>query len=326
MTTPTLRLPIIPGADSSCRSEARTPGVKSVPRVLIRSSLVLATALALMACGSSSTAARHTPSPSASAGAGGGAPASTPGAFPSRTPGAPGPLPPASFSCSSAIPPAHQLALVQLKGVSGYVVRDITDILHPVTRCTFHGGGYFRFISETRLSYVVTGGSNLGAPGALYLADLSSGSTSLVRAWTYGGYASWIYAWSPDGSRLTYLSSDQTGLQWHMLSAAGDRLLASLGQVAPRGVNNDNDDAMVGFTADGQYVAVEQTFTQGKGTTSATPIQVNRVSDGRLAYSATDGTLAVWAGTGARLLFRTSAGVQAWAPSGGARPATAAAA
>jgi WD40-like Beta Propeller Repeat len=206
---------------------------------------------------------------------------------------------------------------VQLKGVSGIVVRDITDILHPVSRCTFHGGSYFHFVSETRLSYIVMGGSNLGAPGALYLADLGSGTTSLVRSWTYGGYASWIYAWSPDGSKLTYLSSDQAGVTWHMLSAAGDRLLASLGQVAPRNVNVDQDDAMVGFSADGQYVAVEQTFTQGKGTVSATPIQVDRVSDGSIAYSSTDGTMAAWAGTGARLLFRTNAGVQSWSPAGG---------
>jgi hypothetical protein len=290
----------------------------------IRSAVAVASCLAVMACGGSSAAARHSPSLSGSVNPSSSAAASTPGsAFPSPTPGGPAAVPPASFSCASTISPAHQLVVVQLKGVSGYVVRDITDILHPVTRCTFHGGSYFRFLSETRVSYIVTAGSNLGAAGALYLADLTSGSTSLVRSWTYGGYASWVYAWSPDGSRLTYLSSDQTGLQWHLLSASADRLLASLGQVAPRGVNLDNDDAMVGFSADGQYVAVEQTFTQGKGTTSATPIQVNRVSDGSLAYSRTDGTMAVWAGTGARLLFRTSGGVQSWAPSGGVIPVSA---
>jgi len=232
-------------------------------------------------------------------------------------------VPPITFSCASAIPPAHQLALVQLHGVSGYVVRDITDILHPVTRCTFHGGSYFRFVTETRISYIVTSSADAGASGSLYLADLAGGSTSLVRTWTNGQYASWVYGWSPDGSHLTYLHSDPSGVQWHMLSAAGDRLLANLGQVVPRDISGDNDDAMVGFSADGQYVAVEQTFTQGKGTTSATPIQVNRVSDGSLAYSATEGTMAVWAGTGARLLFRTAAGVQSWSPSGGAIPVSA---
>src|SRR5579859_2608977 len=322
MTTPTLRLPTIPGADSRRRLERRTPGVKSLARVLIRTSLVLATALVLMACGGSSSVARHSPSPSGSV-----APttaASTPGAaFPSPSPGGPAAVPPITFSCASATPPAHQLALVQLRGVSGYVVRDITDVLHPVTRCTFHGGSYFRFVSETRISYIVSASGGQGAAGALYLADLGNGNTSLVRSWTYGGYASWVYAWSPDGQRLTYLNSDQTGVQWHLLSATSDRLLVTLGQFPARDVNQDIDDIMVGFSADGQYVAVEQTFTQSSGTTSATPLQVNRVSDGSLAYSRTDGSMAVWDGAGARLLFRTGAGVQSWAPTGGVIPVSA---
>src|SRR5579859_5814550 len=321
MTTPTLRLPTIPGADSSLRLEARTPGVKSLARVLIRSSLVLATALVLMACGSSSTAARHSPSPSAPAASGSSPGASTPGGpFPSPTPGGPPAVPPITFSCSSAIPPAHQLALVQLKGVSGYVVRDITDILHPVTRCTFQGGSYFRFVSETRLSYIVTASADQGAAGAMYVADLNAGTTSWVRAWANSGSLSSVYGWSPDGQALSYISSVvNNNVEWHLLSAAGDRLLAKLGTIPSRGVNRDNDDAMVGFSADGQYVAVEQTFIQG----TTPPIQVNRVSDGSLAYSRTDGTMAVWAGTGARLLFRTSAGVQSWGPSGGVIPVSA---
>jgi hypothetical protein len=95
-----------------------------------------------------------------------------------------------------------------------------------------------------------------------------------------------------------------------MLSAAGDRVLANLGTVPGRGIGPD-DDTFTGFSADGHYVAVEQTFA---GTVH---IQVNHVSDGTVAYSRTDGTMAAWAGAGARLYFRTSAGVQAWDPTGG---------
>jgi Tol biopolymer transport system component len=209
---------------------------------------------------------------------------------------------------------------VQLKGVSGYVVRDITDILHPVTRCTFQGGSYFHFVSETRLSYIVTAGGDLGAAAAMYVADLNAGTTSYVRVWASSGSLSFVYGWSPDGRALTYISSvANNNVEWHLLSAAGDRLLAKLGNVPSRGLNRDNDDAMVGFSADGQYVAIEQTFIQG----ATPPIQVNRVSDGGIAYSRTDGTMAAWAGTGARLLFRTSAGVQSWAPSGGVIPVSA---
>jgi dipeptidyl aminopeptidase/acylaminoacyl peptidase len=219
--------------------------------------------------------------------------------------------------CTSQIPSGHQLALVTLRGVQGIVVRDVTDIQHPVTRCGFSGGAYFRFISATRVSYIVTSSGDLGASGALYLVDLGSSTTSLVRSWTAGGYASWVYAWSPDGQKLTYLSSDTAGVKWHLLSAAGDKTLASLGIVPGRGVNLDNDDAMVGFSADGQYVAVEETFTAQKGATTGTPpIQIVRLSDFKQVYLRSDGTMGAWAATGARFYFRTSAGVMVWDATG----------
>jgi dipeptidyl aminopeptidase/acylaminoacyl peptidase len=237
--------------------------------------------------------------------------------FPSPTAGGPTPPPPVAVVCQSQVPAGHQLALVSLQGVQGVVVRDVTDINHPVTRCGFHGGAYFRFVSSTRVSYIVTSGSDLGASGALYMVDLNQSTTSLVRAWSYGGYASWVYAWSPDAQKLTYLSSDTTGVTWHLLSAAGDKTLASLGMVPGRNVNLDYDDAMVGFSADGQYVAVEETFTAQKGaTTGIPPIQIVRLSDLKQVYQRADGTMATWGATGARFYFRTTGGVLVWDPTG----------
>lgn len=249
--------------------------------------------------------------------------ASTPIPFPSPTPGGPTPPSPMAVACTSQIPPAHQLALVRINGVSGIVVRDVTDIGHPVTRCVISGGSYLRFINSTRISYIVTSSGDLGASGALYLVDLNTSTTSLVRAWSSGGYASWVYAWSPDGQKLTYLSSDSSGVQWHLLSAAGDKMLAALGTVPGRGVNLDSDDAMVGFSADGQYVAVEETFTAQKGATSTPPIQIVHISDGKQVYLRSDGTMATWGATGARLYFRTAAGVQVWDATGKVQTASA---
>src|SRR5206468_6504741 len=170
---------------------------------------------------------------------------------------------------------------------------------------------YVRFISVKKMSYIFTASGDQGAAGALYIFDMATGATSLVRAWSYGGFGSWAYNWSPDGSHLTYIDSDSNqDMRWHLLSSAGDRLLADLGAVPARGANPDSDDLFLGFSADGQYVAVEQTFTP-------TPIRVHRVSDGSAAYTRTHGTTAAWAGSGARLYFRASAGVQSWAPGGG---------
>jgi dipeptidyl aminopeptidase/acylaminoacyl peptidase len=214
--------------------------------------------------------------------------------------------------CASQIPSGHQLALVTLRGVQGVVVRDVTDIGHPVTRCGFSGGSNFRFITETRVSYIVTS-SGLGSPGALYMVDLQTQTTSLVRKWASGGYGSWVYAWSPDGRALTYLDSTPTGVLWHMLSAAGDVTLSpTLGTTVARGISPDNDDAWVGFSADGQYVAVEETFTAG----GQPGLQIHRYGNTAITYSRRDATMATWGATGARLYFRSSVGVQVWETTG----------
>lgn len=274
-----------------------------------RSPLVLVAAVMLMACGGSSSAASHSPaahSPSAN---------STPSAAATQAP-FPSPngttsVPPVAASCTAPPSPGNKLVLVNLRSVSGIIVRDITDIGHPQNRCKLSGGSYFRFVSATRLSYIVTASGDQGAAGALYMFDMATGATSLVRAYGYGGFGSWAYAWSPDGSHLTYIDSDsKQDMTWHLLSASGDKLLADLGAVPARGANPDNDDLFLGFSADGQYVAAEQTFTP-------TPIRVHHVSDGSVAYTRTDGSMAAWAGTGARLYFRTGAGVQSWAPGSG---------
>ncbi len=287
----------------------------------VRGAVAIAVAVVLVACGGSSTANRSTPavssSPAASASASpsGGA---TPSAFPSPSPGVSARVQPVSLTCASTPSAGEHLALVTLRGGSGIIVRDITDLAHPVSRCSFGGGTQFRFYNATHVSYIVTAGGDLGAPGALFLADLTTRTTSLVRAWSYGGYASWVYAWSPDGRFLSYIASDQNATHWHLLSANGDKDLLNVGAVVPRDVNLDNDDVMVGFSADSQYVAIEQTYTQGKGASAgAPPIQVDRVSDGSVVYNRPDGTMAAWAGAGAKLYFRTTVGVQSWAPGQG---------
>jgi len=268
-----------------------------------------------LACGSSSSTSHLSPNASSTPASASPSAVTTSQAFPSPSPGVTASVAAVPLSCSSTPAAGEHLALVTLRGSSNVVVRDVTDVSHPSSRCTFKGGGYFRFYNATHVSYIVMASGDLGASGALYLADLRTRTTSLVRAWSDGGFESWIYAWSPNGQYLTYISSDSSGAQWHMLSAAGDRKLLDLGTIPGRDVDPNGDDATVGFSADGQFVAVEQTFTQGKGATgSAPPIQVNRVSDGSVAYSRTDGTMAAWAGAGARLYFRTGAGVESWKP------------
>src|SRR5882672_4149324 len=57
---------------------------------------------------------------------------------------APSPASAIDTTCASPIPAGHQLALVQLAKSTTVAVRDITDIAHPVTRCTIYGGAFHR--------------------------------------------------------------------------------------------------------------------------------------------------------------------------------------
>ena len=220
------------------------------------------------------------------------------------------------MKCTSQVPASANLLLVRLRSTSGVIVRDITDLSRPVSRCVINGTGtsYFRFIDVSHISYMVT--SSDGS-GALYLVDLLTPRTSLVRSWTNGGSLYWVYAWSPDQNTLSYLRSNGDKVEWHALSSAGDVKLSDLGSVPGRGVDPNSDDVMIGFSADGKYVALENTFTNSTGAAGqALPFQVVRLSDHKLVYSRTAGTMATWGATGAILYFRTTSGVESWDPTG----------
>jgi Tol biopolymer transport system component len=207
------------------------------------------------------------------------------------------------------------LALVKLRNTAGIIVRDITDVSKPVSRCAITGAtpNFFRFVNATHISYIVTSND----AGALYLVNLSTRTTSLVRAWTNEGTLYWVYAWSPDGKALSYLRSNGDKVEWHLLTAAGDVKMSDLGSIPGRGVDPNSDDAMVGFSADGRYVALENTFSSSTGAAGqAPPFQVVRLSDRKLVYSRTAGTMAAWARKGATIYFRTASGVESWDPSG----------
>jgi hypothetical protein len=236
--------------------------------------------------------------------------------FPSPTAGGTASPAPAPLTCGSRIPAGANLTLVTLPDRIGVSIRDISDLSNPISRCLIHGTGatYPRFKDSNHVSYIV---ENATGNGALYVADLLTQRTSLVRRWTDAAFMYWVYAWSPDGKTLSYLSSDSGGVAWHLLSAAGDVTLSRFGPIPGRGVDPESDDGMTGFSADGQYVAFENTFTGSDS--AAAPFQIVRLSDHKLVYSRRDGTMATWTGSGASLYFRTIWGVESWDLKAGAQ-------
>ena len=266
--------------------------------------MVVVAALALSACGSSPSAARHSPSPSAPATSTSSAPATpsaSPGATPSGTSGGP-PL----VHCDTAVPAGDNLVIGSVSGDPTVVVRDIQDPANAKNVCRFDPAAMSpRFINATSVAYET-------ASNELIRADLTTGSTALIATFG-GGLGSGQYSVSPDGSSVTYLD----GNAWHLITPAGNKVLTTLPAVPGRGVSPDEDDLFLSYSPDGLYIALVQTFHTG-GTGATAPDQVRKAGDGSLVYSTTGMTMGVWASVPSRLFFRDSAGtVHRWDPSAG---------
>lgn len=206
-----------------------------------------------------------------------------------------------------------------MQGISSPILADVTDPAHPGTICSFTGAWQPQPVTQTMVSWYANQGP-AGAPStsAIVTLDVFSGISAVVATWQGGGFMDGLYAWSPDQSLLAYVTSDANAVNIHLLSGGGDRVVASLGSVPPRGVNPTEDDSYLGFSADGGYFALEQTLTG-----SGDHLQVRRALDGGIAFSQATATMATWASTGSRLYYRKPLGsaISVWDSSSGVSPA-----
>jgi hypothetical protein len=272
---------------------------------------LLVVVIVMTGCGSSSTAAHVTPSAGSTASASGTAGTSSSpssGTLPTPTPSATSS--PASggslVHCTAGVPPGDNMVIATVTGSSAIVVRDIQDIAHPRTLCTFDAGAQNpKFVSGSQVAYQT-------AAGQIVKADLAGAGTAVVATGA-AGFLSAQYSFSADGNSVTYMAN----MAWHLANASGDHVLTTLPDVPGRGVNPDQDDVFLSFSPDGLYIALFQTFATG-GTGATAPDQVRRATDGSLVYSATGMTMAVWASVPSRLFFRDAGGsMQRWDPASG---------
>ena len=271
---------------------------------------VLATAVlvVLTACSSGGTAS-HSPSPRITPST-----SASPSAVPSPSP-SPSPTPvttpvptyaTASASCSAPIPSTASLAVIRIGSSTTDVVADVSNPASPVTVCTLTGGnGTWQFVDRTHLSYLAYAGSDFGAATGIFELELTTNRTSVIEQQTSAGFASGKHRWSSDGNSLTYILSDTSGVQWHLLNLSGDRLLASFGPIPGRGGSFD-DDIYLGFSPDGTMVGLASTFFGETTAKFGSTVQVRRL-DGTLVYSTTPGTMGTWQNAG--FYFRQDDGV-----------------
>lgn len=278
----------------------------------------MAALLALTGCGPTGTAA-VTPTPSQIATP---SPSDSPSPQPSVTPSplpppSPVPVPPWAVmkaTCSGQAS-AREAILVLKAAPSTKIIADVTDPLHPKTICKLSGGWSPFLVTDTEISWSASE-HRPGTPGASVIAtlDVFSGIANVVVTWQGGGYLDGLHAWSPHRDLLAYLVSNTTGVDLHLLSGGGDRVVASMGPVPVRGANQDEDDSFLDFSPDGAYFALDQTFT-----TSGAHLQIRRATNGTLAYSQSSATMASWGSSGSKLYFRhlQAATIYAWDPVGG---------
>ena len=273
----------------------------------------VAISLVLAACGNPGTAVTPTPTPSEVATP---TPSESPSALPSITPSPlppPSPIPIPSWAVMKAIctgqPTDHEAILVLKAAPTTKVLADVSDPLHPKTLCKLTGGWSPTLITKTEISWSASE-HRPGTAGASVIAtlDMFIGAASVVATWQGGGYLDGLHAWSPHLDLLAYLVSDASGVNLHLLSGGGDRVIASLGAVPGRGVSVTEDDAFLQFSPDGAFFALEQTFAAGL------QLQIRRATNGALAYSQASATMATWGSAGSKLYFRhqQSGTIYAW--------------
>jgi hypothetical protein len=216
-------------------------------------------------------------------------------------------------TCTGA--PTAREAILVMKGSTTKILADVTDPTHPVKICTLTGGWLPELVTAGEISWSASQHAP-GNPGLSVIAtlDMFSGTSAVVASWQGGGFLDGVHAWSPHRDLLAYLTSDTGGVDLHLLSGGGDRVVASLGPVPGRGVNPVEDDTFLQFSPDGAYFALAQTWTA-----SGAHLQVRRASNGSIAYSQTSATMATWGSIGSKLYFRHPQAnvIYIWDPVGG---------
>ena len=217
-----------------------------------------------------------------------------------------------SATCTGQ-PAAHE-ALLVMKGSPALILADVSDANHPKQLCTLSGPWSPALVTQRMVSWWASQNPGQAGSSMLVSLDLFSGTTTVVAHWTGGLFLDGLHAWSPDESAIAYVTSDSSALKLHLISGGGDKVITTFPAIPGRGVNPAEDDAYLGFSADGGYFALVQTFTS-----SGQQLQIRRTKDGTLAYGQATGTMATWESTGGRLYFRepSSTAIKVWDPTAG---------
>jgi hypothetical protein len=197
------------------------------------------------------------------------------------------------------------------------ILCDARDTAHPRTLQSLQGSSAQQFLSRDLIGYLAQKGGGPSATSDKFISvvttlNLTTGEISELAS-SQG--TSWAGAWSPGGSTIAYFT-DVGGVHHYWLKRGGAAPIefSSPIQVLGRGGISD-DESLVAFSHDGQYVLVVDT--------AVSRLQAFRTSDAALVYAAPSGgagglrTMAIWAHNADRFYFRNNSGVYQWDASSG---------
>lgn len=235
---------------------------------------------------------------------------STPTSYPSpttassaRTQQCPEVQPAPQFPASA--PSSRSLALVNLRGSSQLLVRDITDISHPTTLSTPGSLQQPQFVSATDLSSIDHVDGQDG--NRLMRMPLAGSPKSLVANCIV------VFAWSPDGTAAAYVAdvTDYTtysASELHLVTDGQNRLVSSMPYLlggCETQTCADSSDVRLSYSPDGRFISLVQSFGGPNFRLWTSDGKLLKSNEPHLSYR-----MSTWSGTS--LYFVDATGVVAW--------------
>jgi hypothetical protein len=213
------------------------------------------------------------------------------------------PQPASNFAPSQASD--RNLEIVWFKGSQKFVVRDITDILHPTNIRTYDGVFGLKFVSAREVSFADTS-------GLIRSALEGTGRRTSVAC------GALPFDWSPDGTSVAYVSRDQIGrgAEVHLLRD-GRTTVAYSFPLVDRAIGcetracGETYDLKLLYSPSGAFFSlVENLFSQRTVRIWTSDGKLVKSLDGDATSNSDFPTMSVWSGDA--LYWRDKRGVVRW--------------
>jgi hypothetical protein len=199
-------------------------------------------------------------------------------------------------------PSDRNLAIIWLKGSQKFVVRDITDILHPSTISEFANLGNPQFVSAAEISYV---------DGTDLMRMPLSGSPKSTVAECVKTNA---FAWNPTATSAAYITVNPTTsvAELHLVLRGQNQHASNIAPLPIAGCESrscsDDVDFRLMYSPNGSYISLVQPFGEANLRMWTSEGQTIMSGSSAMTDLGTKPTMSVWSGK--NFYWRSADGVQ----------------